>query len=451
MSGDSNYSLYLEKLNLIQPLIGEIIYVSSTQDPTALASKNTTSIKANQARAYLASTEKKFDAIFIDHINEHDLVTREAFAFFKSKLQPNGVLLIKRDDHLESTFTRQICHTLSTEFAAILTAKGTTNCDCVCVFAFNELLRYVPDGFNSYEAKNKGIMPYCDQRSPQNNILSHEWVRNWAEEGQNQKYKLQKFTRDEALVLSHSRVLANLNPWLSQLEDVSGVGIPVYILDSGLSINHSEFQKGITEGRIKTEGSNFDSRGHGTHLASLICGTYIGIAPGCELYALSAFDAQANLQENDILPWLEKLIDLKPKNKVGILNASFCAPKSDKIDNLFNQLKENNFICIAAAGNHNTDFSGYSPASNPNIISVGATDNANQKWAKSNYGEAVTINVLGQNIIGSHHGNNDAYFWMSGTSVSCALVSGIAALYFEKFPNHNADDFKDFLKTYFPR
>lgn len=86
-------------------------------------------------------------------------------------------------------------------------------------------------------------------------------------------------------------------------------------------------------------------------------------------------------------------------------------------------------VVIFAAGNDNID---YDPiCAYDKVISVGAIDGTGNKSSFSNYGSWVDICAPGSSIVSTLPGNK--YGTMSGTSMACPHVSGVAALIVSKF------------------
>lgn len=98
-------------------------------------------------------------------------------------------------------------------------------------------------------------------------------------------------------------------------------------------------------------------------------------------------------------------------------------------DNEGNQLADSPMkggVFICAAGNDNIDIG--IPANYPPSIAVGAYNAQGQKAAFSNYGDWVDICAPGQFIYNTSCGTYKTYDYMSGTSMACPMVSGVAAL-----------------------
>jgi subtilisin family serine protease len=86
--------------------------------------------------------------------------------------------------------------------------------------------------------------------------------------------------------------------------DYTGLGVSVYIVDTGLDSNHVEFSDRSSGRVIKNIYSAFDSpntqagtlptdtdaQGHGTHVAGTVGGKTVGISPGANIFGLRVLD-----------------------------------------------------------------------------------------------------------------------------------------------------------------
>ena len=83
-------------------------------------------------------------------------------------------------------------------------------------------------------------------------------------------------------------------------------------------------------------------------------------------------------------------------------------------------------LTVVASGNSYADASSYSPASAPNAITVGAIDSANAKPSFSNFGPVVDIFAPGVEILSTWIDNNKSTASLTGTSMACPHVVGLA-------------------------
>lgn len=115
-----------------------------------------------------------------------------------------------------------------------------------------------------------------------------------------------------------------------------------------------------------------------------------------------------------------------------IISMSWGGPGfSQTYQNLFDFAFNKGIICVAAAGNSNTNIPMY-PAAYNNVISVGATDSTDAKSSFSNFGAWIDVMAPGTSIWCSTAGSDSSYAYKSGTSMACPLVSGLAALMLSK-------------------
>jgi subtilisin family serine protease len=94
-----------------------------------------------------------------------------------------------------------------------------------------------------------------------------------------------------------------------------------------------------------------------------------------------------------------------------------------------------NALVVAAAGNSNNE-DVYYPASLPNVLSVAATNQNDQRWNGSTYGHTVDVSAPGAAIYATTLGNGYGNGW--GTSFAAPAVAGVAALIKHQRPHLSA-------------
>lgn len=113
---------------------------------------------------------------------------------------------------------------------------------------------------------------------------------------------------------------------------------------------------------------------------------------------------------------------------------------------LFDVAYDAGIVCVAAAGNSNTSIAMY-PAGYNHVISVAATDQNDVKAYFSNYGSTIDVSAPGVDIYSTLAGSDNAYGYLSGTSMACPLVSGLCALMLSYNPDLTPDEVEQCLKS----
>lgn len=237
--------------------------------------------------------------------------------------------------------------------------------------------------------------------------------------------------------------------------NLTGVGVNIYMLDTGIDGNHSEFLDAggtgsrVVSGQYSFDGTNntFDCNGHGTATASLAGGRTLGTAPNATLHAIRAVDCDGQANIADIIGALNWIA----LNHVPPALISMSVGTSDLSQPLQlavnNTISKYNISIIASAGNDNTDSCTATPANSVYVASIGATDIQDARAVFSNHGKCVNAYAPGVDVRCAQPGNT--YDFESGTSMACPIVAGLAAGYLEFNPGLLYFDIVDII--YFSR
>ncbi len=254
-----------------------------------------------------------------------------------------------------------------------------------------------------------------------------------------------------AAVDSYSRVpLAQIKTgYAYDTLKLTGSGVRVGVLDTGLDLTHREFYGRILAAKsfVDSEPTAADAQGHGTHVAGIIAAAADGrmtqgVAPGATLIPVKVMGANGSGSTAILGQGMSYAIG----NGARILNMSFSWNGAPAAVADFQSAVGKGALLVAAAGNTgaaNPDW----PAryaketwANGQIIAVGSVNANNAMSSFSNRaGDAMDFYLVapGENIASTY--KNGQYAYMSGTSMATPAVSGAAALLMQYWPKLNAN------------
>ncbi|MFW1862464.1 S8 family peptidase [Acinetobacter baumannii] len=223
-----------------------------------------------------------------------------------------------------------------------------------------------------------------------------------------------------------------LNSTYSYLQ--TGSGTTAYIVDTGILSSHQEFSGRVLSGYTAISDGNgtTDCNGHGTHVAGTVGGTTYGVAKNVNLVPIRILGCDGSGASSNVIAGLDWI--LKNGKKPAVVNMSLGGATSSSLDSAVENLFNNGYVMVVAAGNSNTDACSSSPARVSKAITVAATDNTDTRASYSNYGSCVDIFAPGSQINSSWIGSNTATKILNGTSMATPHVAGVVAEMLQSTP-----------------
>lgn len=209
----------------------------------------------------------------------------------------------------------------------------------------------------------------------------------------------------------------------------------VGVLDTGINYHH-EALKSVIDDRgydFANDNSSYydftDDESHGTAVAGIIASQdpdNLGAAPNVKILPLK-FMIDGKGYTSDAIEAIEYAESLGVK----VINCSF---GSTEYNYPLKEVMENsNIVFVCASGNNETAYpAGYN--SLPNVISVGAVDNADVPL----YTSECDVYAPGSNIVSCD--NSGGYSTYTGTSFAAPFVTSICSIMFSATPAMNASD-----------
>ncbi|NXC63015.1 PCSK9 convertase, partial [Aleadryas rufinucha] len=223
--------------------------------------------------------------------------------------------------------------------------------------------------------------------------------------------------------------------------------VEIYLLDTSVQSTHREIEGRVTVTGFESipeedgthshrQASKCDS--HGTHVAGVLSGRDAGVATGANIRSLRVLNCQGKGTVSGTLMALEfiqRTLEAQPYAPL-VLVLPLAGAHSPALNAGCRRMARMGAVVVAAAGNYKDDACLYSPASEPEVITVGATDSEDQPASigtlGTNFGRCVDLFAPGDDIIGASSDCSTCFTAQSGTSQAAAhpprALAGIAAV-----------------------
>ena len=234
------------------------------------------------------------------------------------------------------------------------------------------------------------------------------------------------------------------------LDRSNGAGVTAYVVDTGIAA-HSEFGNRLVSGRnfachlitscydqygnllgpiVAT--NTTDCNGHGTHVAGTIGGATYGVAEAVTLVPIRVLSCNGSGSTTGVIDGINWAITNHSAGEPAVLNLSLGGGASASLDTAVRSAIADGIVVVVAAGNdgretdtalHNACL--YSPAREPQAITVGSSTSNDARSIFSNYGTCVDLFAPGSSILSTWLNGGTAT--LNGTSMASPHVAGAAA------------------------
>ena len=254
--------------------------------------------------------------------------------------------------------------------------------------------------------------------------------------------------------------------------------VKIAVIDTGVDYKHEDLKENIMINKSELNGQEgvdddgngyvddihgydfanndndpMDGHGHGTHCAGVIGATHNdigirGVMSKVEILPIQFLTASGK----GTLEGAIKAIDYAISRGVNIMSNSWGGGEPSKaLIEAIARAEKAGILFVAAAGNSNNDndIKPTAPANTQidNVISVGAMNGKAKRANFSNYGKkTVHVFAPGVNIYSTVQ--NNKYKKMSGTSMACPFIAGVAGLILANEPNLTYKEVKSRIMTH---
>lgn len=232
---------------------------------------------------------------------------------------------------------------------------------------------------------------------------------------------------------------------------LSGTGVTVAVLDTGIDATHPVFGGRLVAGRdlVHFDDTPQDgpepgqpggiAQGHGTHVSGVIA----YIAPESKIMPMRVLNVDG--RGNTFI--LAYAIEWAAMNGADVINMSLGTDCSSKVleESVLNA-QARGVIMVAAAGNSNLD-APQCPAGDPGVLGVTAVDETDKKADFANFGaDWIDLAAPGVGITSTVPVSGSIlYGTWSGTSMATPFAAGAAALLRQHFPDAQPQEIADIL------
>jgi len=235
-----------------------------------------------------------------------------------------------------------------------------------------------------------------------------------------------------------------------------GEGVDVYVVDTGININHVEFEGRASWGKtIPQNDEDIDGNGHGSHCAGTVASRKYGVAKKANVIAVKVLGTNGSGTMSDVVGGVAWAADAafkkakaaekefaatgKTSHKGSVANMSLGGGKSQALDDAVNKAVRSGLHFAVAAGNDNRDACSYSPAAAESAVTVGASTIGDERAYFSNHGPCVDIFAPGMQILSTYKGSKTAVSTLSGTSMASPHTAGLLAYLLSIYPSPQFD------------
>ncbi|MGA0862920.1 MAG: S8 family serine peptidase [Ilumatobacteraceae bacterium] len=219
-----------------------------------------------------------------------------------------------------------------------------------------------------------------------------------------------------------------------------GSGVDIYVVDTGISLSHSQFTGRLRAGFDALGGDTNDCPGHGPHVAVTAGGATLGVAPGATLVPVRVLDCDGAGTVSGVIVGIDWAID-DHTTRPAVMNLSLGGTLSVSLNSAITRARGDGIVVVGAAGNASVDACATSPGSaTADALIVGASTASDARASFSNYGSCIDVFAPGDNIISAGIATANSTAASSGTSMASPHVAGLVARLLSASPSLSVGD-----------
>jgi len=225
-----------------------------------------------------------------------------------------------------------------------------------------------------------------------------------------------------------------------------GDNVVVAVIDAGVNSAHQDLNTNTVAGWnvINNNNDTSDVSGHGTKVAGVIAAKSdngIGVTSIAWNSSIMPIRVTNNTNGTAYTSDMAKGVIWAVEHGASIANISFAVTTSATLTNAANYMRANGGLVVVSSGNNGSQLT---CDDNPSMITVGGTDQSDNKASWSNYGACIDVVAPGAGIWTTH--KSGSYASVSGTSFAAPATAAVLALIKSANPNLSPDELESILE-----
>ncbi|MFE2755191.1 S8 family peptidase [Actinosynnema sp. NPDC059335] len=277
--------------------------------------------------------------------------------------------------------------------------------------------------------------------------------------------QLRKLSRDPAVVTIEQDVLvtdaldatqANPPSWgidridqtalplsKSYTYNYTGAGVHAYVIDTGITPGHADFGGRATFDYNGIDADNTDCHGHGTHVAGTVGSATYGVAKGVRLHGVKMMNCSGSATTTSALNAINWVT--ANHTKPAVANTSWNFTASASLETAIRNMIAAGVFLATSAGNTGGNSCDRLPRKVETASVVASSTSADVRSASSSTGACVDLYAPGNLIVSTVRTGGSGT--MSGTSMATPHVTGVAALYKQRFGDQSSATVHNWLNA----
>ena len=232
-------------------------------------------------------------------------------------------------------------------------------------------------------------------------------------------------------------------------EPESGENVFVYVVDTGIYLEHIEFIDGRAvwgTDVVVQPSPRTDPNGHGTHVAALAVGRVFGVSKFATAVAVRVLSESGSGSTEDVLAGIDWAVYNHTIRKgPGVMSLALGGGLNTAFNDAVAAAVLAGLQVVTGSGGSNQDACQLSPSSEVLAFTTSATNDLDEKASWSSWGHCVDIFAPGVGITSASIDGPTANRTLSGSSMAVGLTSGVSAKYLGANPNASPTELRVYL------